>query len=192
MASSCKKDSSKPCANFTPYSFNVSSNFTPEKATYQIGDTIFLTSSFPFILLNAVTNKELNYSNSLGIGGTVTFSRLDTTLMLVKDAYDKFIVFPLEGNVVPINNTPNKGVFGYYFQNTDYQFKIGIVVNQKGIYSLGFNDLSSQGLRGKDCTNAKFNMTVTNPNKHLDLFLYAIGYASDAYLAQHIYCFRVN
>lgn len=41
FGSSFNKDGSKPCTGVTPYSFNVTSEFNPQKEIYHIGDTLF-------------------------------------------------------------------------------------------------------------------------------------------------------
>lgn len=90
-------------------------------------------------------------------------------------------------------NIINAGKNVFFLELTGtYELKIGFILLQKGLYILGIDDLGSQGIRGKDCTNAAFKMTVTNSNKNLHLFQYAMGYAPDALLHQHIYCFRVQ
>ena len=62
----------------------------------------------------------------------------------------------------------------------------------KGLFYIGVTNLGSQGLVGKDCTNAGFSMTVTNTNKNINLFQYALNYTPDAMLQKSIYCFRVR
>ncbi len=40
LNSKCNKDASKPCTMITPYSFSITSEFTPQKEVYNVGDTI--------------------------------------------------------------------------------------------------------------------------------------------------------
>ena len=70
---SCNKNGSKPCTMVTPYIFSVTSEFSPQKEIYNIGDTIFLTSTFPTNLTNLISNQQADYSNSVGIGGDIGF-----------------------------------------------------------------------------------------------------------------------
>jgi hypothetical protein len=60
------------------------------------------------------------------------------------------------------------------------------------LFYTGVTNLGSNGIRGQDCTNAGFGMTVINSNKNLHLFQNAMGYAPDALLSKNIYCFRVQ
>jgi hypothetical protein len=193
FGSTCNKDSSKPCTMVTPFSFNVTSEFSPQKEIYNVGDTIFLTSTFPKLLINLISTQQVNYSNSLSIGGSITFGLLDTILKTGIDSYSKFKVSSTIGSSSQITNTPNKGIVTNYIEtSSEYRISLGIKLLEKGIFVIGISNLNSNGLRGKDCTNAGFNMTVINSNKNLNLFQYALGYPADNMLAKNIYCFRVQ
>lgn len=192
--SSCNKNGSKPCRNET-YSFEVTSMFSLQKEIYNIGDTIYLTSTFPKKITDLISNQQVDYSNSLGVSGSISTSILDTVNKQVQYALDKFIIVDITGNSSqPQNqNILNAGKNVFYFESSNtYELKIGFILRQKGVYMIGVDNLGSQGLRGKNCTNAGFNMTVTNTNKNLHLFQNALGYSPDALLAKSIYCFRVQ
>ncbi len=193
FSGTCKKEGSKPCAMATPYSFNVTSEFLPQKEIYNVGDSIFLRSSFPKQLINLISNQQVDYSNSLGVGGNCNFGVLDTVNKSISEGLNKFNVFAITGSNSPINSSSNLGLNVQFKETpTGYELIIGILLISKGIFSVVLTDLGSQGLRGKDCTNAGFNMTVTNSNKNLNLFQYALGYAPDAMLTKNMYCFRVQ
>lgn len=188
----CNKDGSRPCRN-APYSFNVTSEFSPQKEIYQVGDTIILTSSFPKILINLISGQSVEYSNSLGISGNFKTFFMDTTNKTIQQSLNQFSCIVLTGQQKPIQNSPNSGLDITYLEtSTNYEFKMSIKLLAKGLFYIGVTDLGSQGLRGQNCTNAGFNMTVTNTNKNLHLFQYALGYTPDALLEKYIYCFRVQ
>ena len=193
FGSSCNKNGSKPCTRVTPYSFNVTSEFSPQKEIYNVGDTIFLISSFPKQLINIISNQQVDYSNSLAIGGNCNFGILDTVTKSISEGLSKFNVLAITGSSTLINSSSNLGLNVQFKEtSTNYELKISILLISKGIFSVVMTDLSSQGLRGQNCTNAGFSMTVTNSNKNLNLFQYALGYPADAMLAKNIYCFRVQ
>ena len=192
IAVSCNKSDTKPCYNYTPYSFSVTSEWSPQREAYSIGDTIFLTSSFPKTLLDNISNQNIDYSNSTGIGGNIIFGRMDTVSHSGYDASSHFEVIPIIGNITPISANPEKGINSNYSESASYTFKMGIKLKQKGLYVMGVTDMACKGLTGKNCTNAGFNMTVTNSNKNINLFQYALGYTPDALLLKSIYCFRVQ
>ena len=192
FANSCKKEgNTKPC-QYSNYSFDVTSVFSPQEEVYNVGDTIYLTSTFPKNLLNATSNQLVDYSNSVGIGGTVSFIQMDTITHNSLDAYNRFELFLLKGTYTQIQNVPNNGINSNYLETSIYEFKVGITLKQKGLYFFNSANLGSQGLKNQNCTNAGFNMTVTNSNKHFNLFQYALNYYPDALLEKSIYCFRVH
>jgi hypothetical protein len=196
LASSCGKDKngSKPCRGGR-YSFLATSEFTPQRQTYSVGDTIFLNSTIPKTLFDNISSQNVDYSQSLGVGGNISTSQLDTISNQVKYGLDKFTIFDIIGTTSQLQNQNilNSGKNIKFFESaTFYEFKIGFILKEKGLYMLGVTDLGSQGIAGKDCTNAGFGMTVVNTNKNLQLFQYALGYPADALLAKSIYCFRVQ
>ena len=193
LSGSCNRDGSKPCTLLTPYSFSVTSEFSPQKEVYNLGDTIYLTSTFPKNLTNSITSQQVDYNNSLGISGNFNTISLDTVKHTINEGLNNFFIFSIKGSNSPIANSPNLGVNILYIENTSsYEIKLGLKILKKGIFYIGITDLSSQGIKGQDCTNAGFSMTVTNTNKNLNLFQYALGYPADAMLAKNIYCFRVQ
>jgi hypothetical protein len=192
-SSKCNKNPSQPCLHYTPYNFNVTSVFYPEKETYKVGDTIFFISSFPKIILNTIDSKQVNYSNSLGIAGNLFFDELDTINKVKKFALSKFSYLVDTGRISKLDINTDGGVNIFYEEtNINYTIKLHIVPNKKGIYMLSVSNLGSQGIRGKDCTNAGFSMQVANTNKNINLFEYALGYTPDALALNVIYCFRVE
>lgn len=188
----CNKDNSNPCRSVR-YSFAVTSNFSPQKEIYNIGDTIYLNSSFPKKLLDAISNQEINYSNSLGVGGNLNFIIMDSISRTINYSTSSFAINSTKGQFSFDNNSSTLKVNITYLEDIDnYEFKASIKLLSKGLFYFVMTDLSSQGIRGQNCTNAGFGMTVTNSNKNLHLFQNALGYAADAMLVKNIYCFRVQ
>jgi hypothetical protein len=193
FGSSCNKDGSKPCTMLTPYNFNVTSEFTPQREIYSVGDTIFLKSIFSKVLINSISNQQVDYSNSLGVVGNFKAIFMDTTNLIIQESLNKFSTYVFKGDQASIPNSPNSGLSIKYLEDsTTYEFIMSIKLLSKGLFYIGVTNLGSQGLQGKNCTNAGFNMTVINSNKNLHLFQYALGYPADSMLANNIYCFRVQ
>ncbi len=193
-ALSCNKEGTKPCYSGARYSFNVTSEFSPQLEVYNVGDTVFFKSTFPTILLDAITNTLIDYSNNIGVGGTFTLSSFDTIakqLLPARDSFElKFQVGKFEE--IPVVSSRNYAINLIYELNNNFEIILAVICKKKGIYQLAITDLGSQGIRGQNCTNAGFNMTVTNSNKNLNLFQYALGYPADALHIKNIYCFRVK
>lgn len=189
---SCNKNGSKPCTMVTPYSFSVTSEFLPQKEIYNIGDTIFLNSSIPKLLLNVISNQQVDYSNSVGIGGDIGIAFPDSLSRQNKPAKDSFEYVSITGKFIPRPINQNQGVNNEYFESTNYNFRGGIICKKRGVYAISVDNLVSRGLRGENCTNASFNMTVTNSNKHINLYQSILGITLDQYSIDKIYCFRVQ
>jgi hypothetical protein len=74
-----------------------------------------------------------------------------------------------------------------------YSFKAEMVAKAKGIYAVYISNLASKGIRGKNCTNAGFSNILTNSNKNINLFEYAMGQPPvSQFEIDRIYCFRVQ
>lgn len=192
FGSSCNKDGSKPCTMVTPYNFNVTSEFFPQKEIYNIGDTIFIISSFPKLLTNTVSNQQIDYSNSVGIGGDLGIVFTDSISRQNLPAKDSFNYVSITGQFVPRPINQIQGINTKYFENINYNFKGAIICKKKGVYAISVDNLISRGIRGQNCTNASFNMTVINNNKHINLYQSALGVVLDQNSIDKIYCFRVQ
>ncbi len=195
LGSGCGKNNPnepKQCQS-ADYSFSVTSEFSPQREIYNVGDTIFLNSLIPKSLINLISNQLVDYSNSVGIGGNFNTAKMDTISQLGVEGLNNFEIINYIGTTSPKSISPNSGVNIFYTENqSGYNFKLGIKLKFKGLFYIGVTNLASKGIIGKDCTNAGFSMTVTNTNKNLNLFQYALGYAPDALLQKSIYCFRVQ
>lgn len=74
----CNKDGTKPCVS-GGYNFAVTSEWSTQQEIYNVGDTIYLTSTFPKMLTDQVnTSMIVDYSNSVGIQGDIIINFIDT------------------------------------------------------------------------------------------------------------------
>lgn len=192
FANSCKKQGTSPCPQATPFNFNVTCSFTPQQEIYNVGDTIFLFSSFSKSLLNTISNQQVNYNNSVGIGGDVGIAYPDQSSLQNKPAKDSFDFISINGMFTPRPINQSQGINTKYIENSDYSFRGGIICRKKGVYAISVDNLVSKGLNGENCTNANFNMLVTNNNKHINLYQNILGIVLDQYSIDRIYCFRVQ
>jgi hypothetical protein len=144
-------------------------------------------------MVNLISNQKVDYSNSIGIGGNFNFIYMDTITRTIQESLNKFSVNAITGQQMLITNAPNLGLSVIYLESSsNYELKFSVKLLARGLYFIGLTDLISQGIRGQNCTNAGFNITVTNTNKHFNLFQYALNYSPDALLQKSIYCFRVQ
>jgi len=135
LSASCNKNDTRPCVNFaTAYSFKVTSEFAVQQETYNIGDTIFLSSNFPKTLTDYTTinNQQIDYSNSVGIYGDIGFAYLDSITHQIKPAKDSFAFVPFVGNFVERTSNQNQGINSKYAElSTTYKFYAGIICKKK-------------------------------------------------------------
>ena len=156
------------------YSFAVNAQITPDIDSVHVGDTIYLTSTFPSRLNNLVTNDSVDYSNSTNIGSTLGIVQLVKGIYPGQDAVNKFNFINVVGTIYNDNSipSPNKVQGLNYFENNNfYKLKIGIVPKQVGIYYLGVgNGLSNRRKNNNSCEKASFSITLNNTNQHLNYF----------------------
>ena len=81
------------------YSFAVNAQITPDIDSVHVGDTIYLTSTFPSRLNNLVTNDTVDYSNSTNIGSNVAFLKLNEGIYPGQDAVTNFTFVSLIGKI---------------------------------------------------------------------------------------------
>ncbi|WP_298392143.1 hypothetical protein, partial [Hydrotalea sp.] len=175
----CNKNDTRPCI-FNSYSFAVTSEWSPQKETYNVGDTIFLSSTFPKTLPDLVNpSLTIDYSNSTGIGGAIGIAAPDSLQRTNKPAKDSFQFVSIIGSFS--ERTGNKNIsINFIESSSSYQFKGGIICKKKGLFGISVDNLRSRGIRGKNCTNAGFNMNVTNSNKYILPYQNALGIILDA------------
>ena len=156
------------------YSFAVNAQIIPDIDSLHVGDTIFLTSTFPIRLNNLASNDTIDYSNSTNIGSTIGIVKLTNNIFPGQDAVSNFNFVNVAGTVYNDNTIPNPNkVQGLtYFENNGfYKLKIGIIPKQTGVYYLGVgNGLSNGRKNNHSCEKAGFSITLNNTNQHLNYF----------------------
>jgi hypothetical protein len=187
---SCNKNETKPCRQ-VQYVFTVESNCLPSDSTYSIGDTLIVQSSFSKNLLD-VEGSLVNYSNSTGVGGNIFINELDSVREEVKNAVGSFSIFSINGSHTLSNAGNANFINTLYLESIDsFKLKIGFIPQKKGLFAFFLSDLGSTGIRGKNCTNASFVNTISNTNRHINYFEFAIDYTPRLYENQRYFCFRV-
>lgn len=190
---SCNKNNTKPCLN-GGYSFNATSEWFPQQKIYNVGDTIYLSSTISRKLTDQInTSLVIDYSNSVGINGDLSISILDSVSRQVIPARDSFDVLATIGEFKERTSNQKSGVNFFYNETaSNYQFKGSVICRKMGVYVIYVSNLLSRGLRGKNCTNASFDMIVINTDKHSSLWKNALQMVPDNMHIKNMYCFRVQ
>ena len=193
LGASCNKNKSYPCRNIV-YSFEAASLWSPQREVYNVGDTIILSSEIPKTLSDLINPVlVVDYSNAVGIGGGVGIAYLDTITRTAIPGRRYFDLVTFIGSLGERSVAPDQGpAFTYTESFNKYELRVGLICKQKGIYNFSVSDLKSPGLKGKNCTNAGFNMAVTNSIKNLLLYERVLSITLDADAIKRNYCFRVQ
>ena len=188
----CNKEPS-PCSGGGGYAFLATAEWSPQQESYAVGDTLFLTSTISKTITDQInTSIIVDYSNSAGIGGDLSIKFLDSITRQPLPGKDSFQFLSFVGNFQERTFNQNQGInFNYYESLSNYQFKGALICKKKGIYGIGIQNLLSRGLRGKNCTNATFNMSLVNTLKNLSIWENALNITIDSDGRQKGYAFRV-
>ncbi|HTJ47833.1 MAG TPA: hypothetical protein VL443_00155 [Cyclobacteriaceae bacterium] len=170
------------------YSFSATSQFSPATDSIKFGDTLYLSSSIPFKLIDGNTKTEINYKDGSEIGSVLGIAELVKGENLPQDAVDKFDYTEVKGKIYNDKSIPNPNGTQQltYQKNSDgYELLVGLIPKKKGIYVLGVrNGLSSTN----KCQSASFDITVSNADVHSYYYYNTLGIPLEG---QHGYCFKV-
>lgn len=189
----CNKEPS-PCPGGGGYAFLSTAEWSPEKAIYQVGDTLYLTSRIPKRLTDQInTSIVVDYSNTVGISGNIGIALPNSQTRQNIPAVDSFRFLPVEGGVLRHPNRPELLlVSSYSTTSSEFVFRMMLICVKKGFYALSVDDLGSKGLQGKNCSNAAFDMTVTNSNRNEIRYQNALGITLDPQSLKKLFCFEVQ
>lgn len=185
----------KPCIEAN-YSFAVNSQIIPALDSVHLGDTIFLTSTFPVNLTDQRTGVIVDYSNSTDIGSTLAISKLPKGDTVAADAVFDFNYVSVNGKIYNDRSIPRPdGVqqLTYMEMNGNYLLKVGLIPKQTGNYILGLgNGLSNGRKKSRSCQKASFDISINNTNQHFYLIqAWVPGIILDDYGKKHVYYFKV-
>ena len=190
---SCDKEKPKPCKDAV-YTFNIDANLVNDKENYRVGDTIKIISEFSTQILNAGPGGGIvDYRNAILPNCGVGCLLLDSVNRIFFTATDSFDFVAIKGRVLDTLGAGAK-FFVYEENNNKYKFEVLMILKKKGRYTFGLADGGAIGIRGKNCTNADFAMTISNPNKNLQIFTNTNLSSTplDQYTIDHNYFFRVQ
>lgn len=179
------------------YTFSVNSQISPDRDSIKVGDTIYITSSFPVKLTDQNSGAEINYAEAKKIGSTLGVGRLVTGNAVPIDAVFDFNYIAIKGNVYNERSIPSPdGVqqLTYQESNSSYELKVGLIAKAKGVYVLGIgNGLSVGRKNSKNCEKAAFNISISNTSQHVYYYqIWRPGYTLTSSDLKRLYCFKVK
>jgi hypothetical protein len=175
------------------YSFAFQSQIIPDRDSINIGDTIYLISSFPTKLKDQNTSIEINYSEANNLGSTLGVGELINGDSFPKDAIFNFSYISVKGRIYNDRNVASPdGVQQLVYEelNGNYELKVGLITLKKGIYVLGIGD--GLGIGRRACEKASFFISLGNTSQHIYFYQnWRPGYILTESDLKHIYCFKV-
>ena len=191
-SSKCNKNDTYCRSNNVLYKFKVEGIASPEKLSYNVGDTIFFTVEVPYILLDLNTNTIINYSTSVEVGGEIGFGKIDTTTQKLLPALDSFKCISFKGIFFDNGRIEKSGLnFSCIKLDSTYLFSGATICKKSGIYVFSLGDLGSVGLIGLNCTRAIFLSSLKIENRNFELYEEKLGVRPDAIGTARGFCFRV-
>ena len=183
----------KPC-NEPNYSFKVNESFFPQKDSINVGDTIFVLSSFNKELTDTTTKKVIDFSNAENLGTVLIISDITKFRDIQRGAIDSFSYFNLVGSIftAPATDTLNVKQLIYTETSSIYDLKIGLIAKKAGIYIFTIPDNPDVFRKNQTkCGTANFEILNQNTQQHLYLFENILGSLS-RYDSTHSYCVKVK
>ena len=162
-----------------------------------IGDTIYLVSTFPTKLLDQNSGREINYINAISLGSDLRIGKLEDNNPVPIDAVAEFNYFSLKGRIYNDKSIPSpNGVQQLTYQEMDsnYELKIGMIPLKKGIYAVGVGNGISAGRKTyKSCEKAAFDISLNNTSQHIYYYQrWRPGYILTESDLKRLYCFKVK
>lgn len=178
----------------TSYSFEALYKAYPNRDSLKINDTIWLELNTSVQLKDLMSNILVDYSGAANFGTAISI------LELVRGENDpapvpsanKFSFVVVQG--AALKSIKQDQIREFQFEEKDgaYQFKLGIVPQEKGLFAFGLGNSANVYRKNDKCTKATFNLTFKDTDQHLYLYEQSRpGYAISEYERQHMYCFKV-
>jgi hypothetical protein len=179
------------------YSFAIQSQLLQDKDSIKMGDTIFLQSHTPKKMPDVLSGATIDYSNSTNFGSVLSIGELIKDSSFPRGAVLDFAYLSVKGKIyndvnIPSPNTVQQLTYGE--TDTEYELKVAVIPQKKGIYVMAVGDGMSSGRRGKavGCQKADIGISLINTNQHTYFYqLWRPGYQLTDYDLRHIYCFKV-
>ncbi|MEJ7693185.1 hypothetical protein [Daejeonella sp.] len=179
------------------YSFSVNAQVGPDRDSINVGDTIYITSSFPAKLIDQGTGAEINYTGAKKIGSTLGVGKLKLGSAIPVDAVFDFSYISIKGNVYNDRGIASPDAVQqliYQDSNNTYELKVGLIAKVKGTYALGIGNGLSVGRSGvKNCEKAAFDISLNKTNQHFNIYQsFTQNNQSNDYERKHAYYFVVK
>lgn len=191
--STCKKGG-LGCAH-TVYNFKIAAEAHPDEDSIHIGDTIWIELDEPTILTDLTSGEKIDYSMAANLGFGLTFDKFiggNFNNPGTESAVKSFSITLIEGNEIESLQPDRIKSFNFSEVSGRYKYKIAIIPNQQGIFSIAISNAANVFRKNDKCTKASFEINFSNTDQHLYLYQNnRPGYTISDYERTHMYCFKV-
>jgi hypothetical protein len=184
------------CTNLDPvYNFSITASIVPSKDSINVGDTVYLISSFPSTLQDQY-GKLINYADAKNINSSMGFNDLSAIGNKDSSTIKNFFYENFEGQIFNSTSVPlpwHGNQLFYEEVNDEYRLEIAFIPKASGTYCLLISDAYCAGLNhNKACKQASFAIALTNTDQHLYYYenLFGVGVLSKHDYGR-TYCFKV-
>ena len=119
------------------YQFGVTAEFTTEKDSIQLGDTLYLSSSFPTKLTDMNSGKEVDYSRAVKIGTTVFIDELPSDKSGLVSAVNRFLYVSRKGRIYNDATIPSPSRVNqltYQQLGNKYELQVAFIPQKKACF----------------------------------------------------------
>lgn len=182
------------CPNVV-HQFAVTAQFTPQRDSVRVGDTLYLSSSFPTTLIDVRSGEQVAYSNAKDMGSSIFVKEIPANKSSLNGAVDSFSFTAIKGRIynditVPVPEGVNQ--LSYQQSGANYELLVSIAPRRKGVFCLVTGNGLSNGRPNMSCDKAAFDIRLINTNQHLYYLANYLGTSTvDPYTTQRGYCFKV-
>jgi hypothetical protein len=192
--STCKKGG-LGCVN-NVYNFRTEAQAYPDKDSIKLGDTLWIKVNSLTTLIDLNSNQTVDFSGASNLGNAISIVKFTGNGSISDPAADyaanDFKYVAVIG--VQVNNPFIEGIREYLFAEdfNQYKFKLAIIPQKIGVYSIGISNSVNVGRQSDKCTKAGFEFYFANTDQHLYLLQKnRPGYVISEYERAHLYCFKV-
>jgi hypothetical protein len=179
----------------TTYSFEGFYNAYPQLDSIRVGDTIWIESGIETHLTDILSSQIVDFSGAENLGMAAGYFKLiggDATNPGVLPSAGSFINVLKKGSEIPVDNPVQNRGFLYVQVNNEYQFLLGVVAKDTGIFAISFGNATNVYTSKNNCEKADFSLTFKNTEQHLYFYQNnRPGYQLSQGEKSHAYCFKV-
>lgn len=151
------------------YNFELGIIARPDLDSLNIGDTIFFDVNESVILNDGLSGQQVTYNQTKNLGTAISFSELVSPNVVNQFVNNDFKFVLLAGTHVIRPDTNRYREYLFVETNQRFQFKLGIVPQNRGVYKMFVSNSANVSRENDNCSRANFAINFKNTNQHLYL-----------------------